>query len=122
MLVDEENIMLEAGIKMSLQAKLTDDRVVMAVNVGIDTIHPLEYLPDHARKRLWEWNALELVSKSQVRQRFTRTYATREDGLIIDIALNPAHQVFDVGWCWHLGWSLVILGILPEILKPVVNH
>src|SRR5580700_6343058 len=49
-LVNEKNIVFETGVQMSLQTKLANDGVVVAVDVSIDTVHALEYLPDHA----WE--------------------------------------------------------------------
>jgi hypothetical protein len=49
-LVDEENVVLEAGVEVSFKTELADDRVVMAVDVGVDTVHSLEDLADHA----WE--------------------------------------------------------------------
>ena len=45
-LVDEEHVLLEAGVQMRLQAKLTDDRVVVAVDMGVNTVHALEDLSD----------------------------------------------------------------------------
>lgn len=42
MLVNEENIVLEAGVKMRLKTQLTDDRVVVAVDVCVNTVHSLE--------------------------------------------------------------------------------
>lgn len=56
-LVDEENVMLEARIEVCLESELSDDGIVMAVYVGIDTVHSLENLSDHARERLGEWDA-----------------------------------------------------------------
>lgn len=55
MLIDEENIMLEASIEMSLETKFPDDRVVVAIDVCVDTVHPLEYLANHAWERLGKW-------------------------------------------------------------------
>jgi len=49
-LVNEENIVLETCVKVSLEAQFADDRVVMAVDVGINAVHALEDLSDHA----WE--------------------------------------------------------------------
>jgi hypothetical protein len=49
-LINEKNIMLEACIEMGFEAELADDRVVVAVNVGVNTIHSLEDLADHT----WE--------------------------------------------------------------------
>lgn len=42
MLVNEENVVLEAGVKMRLKTQLTDDRVVVAVDVCVNTVHSLE--------------------------------------------------------------------------------
>lgn len=50
MFVNEKDVMLEAGIEMSLEAKLTDDRIVVAVYMSINSIHSFENLSDHARK------------------------------------------------------------------------
>jgi hypothetical protein len=50
MLVDKEDIVLEASIEMGFKAKLTDDRVVVAVDMCVDSVHALEDLPNHA----WE--------------------------------------------------------------------
>jgi len=54
MLVDEQNIVLEACIEMSLKTKLTNDWIVMAIDVSVDSVHSLEYLSNHAWERLWE--------------------------------------------------------------------
>lgn len=43
-LVNKEHILLEARVQMRLKAKLSDDRVVMTVDVCIDSIHALEDL------------------------------------------------------------------------------
>jgi hypothetical protein len=42
---------------MSLEAQFTNDGVVVAIDVGIDTIHALEYLSDHAGEGFGEGNA-----------------------------------------------------------------
>lgn len=57
MLINEEYILLEAGVQVRLQAKLTDDRVVVAVDMGVDTVHALEYLSNQRREGLWERHA-----------------------------------------------------------------
>jgi hypothetical protein len=56
-LIDKQNVVLKAGIKVSLEAKFTNDWVVMAINMGVYTIHALEHLPNHAGKRFGEGNA-----------------------------------------------------------------
>lgn len=47
------------------------------------------------------------------------TDTARKHLLVIDVALDPGHQVFDVLGSGHFGWPFVFLRILPEILKPV---
>jgi len=49
-LVNEENIVFETGVQVGLQTKLANNGVVVAVDVSIDTVHSLEYLPNHAWK------------------------------------------------------------------------
>lgn len=44
MLVDEETVMLEAGVEMRLEAKIDNDVVVMAIDVRIHTVKSLEQL------------------------------------------------------------------------------
>ncbi len=56
MLIDEENILLEASVEMRLQTQLSDHGVVVAVDVGVDTVHALEYLAHQGREGLWEGN------------------------------------------------------------------
>ena len=57
MLVDEQDILLEARVEVGLQSQFADDRVVVAVNVGIYTVHALEYLSYQCRERLREGDA-----------------------------------------------------------------
>lgn len=49
----------------------------------------------------------------------THTNSAREDCLIVNIALNPAHQVFDVCRCSHLRGAFEVLRILPEVFELV---
>ena len=57
MLINEENIMLETSVEVSLKAELSNNGVVVAIDVGVDTVHSLENLSDHTREGFWEWNA-----------------------------------------------------------------
>lgn len=50
-LIDKEHILLEAGVQVWLQPKLADDGVVVAVDVGVDTVHALEDLAHERRER-----------------------------------------------------------------------
>lgn len=45
------------------------------------------------------------------------TDSAGEHLLIIDVALYPAHQVLDVFGCRHLGRTLVVFRVLPEVFK-----
>ena len=56
MLIDEEDVVLEACVEVSFEAKFTNDRVVVAIDVSVDAIHALEYLSNHAREGFWEWD------------------------------------------------------------------
>ncbi len=54
MLVDEQDVLLEARVQMGLEAELADDGIVVTVNVGVDSVHALEYLSDEGWERLGE--------------------------------------------------------------------
>lgn len=62
MLVDEQDILLEAGVEVGLETKLADDGIVVAVDVGVDTIHALEDLTDKRRETLREGNAWDMLA------------------------------------------------------------
>jgi hypothetical protein len=102
-----------------LQAKLPDDGVVVAVYVSVNTVHALEYLTDQGGERLGERYAYSWsVSVDTVLNATGRTNATRENRLVVNIALDPSHQLLDVCRRRHLGRSFEVLGILPQILEP----
>jgi len=103
-LVDEEDVLLEAGVEVGLEAELADNGVVVAVDVGVDTVHALEDLTHSLRERL--------------RERHADTRG--EHALVVDVPLYPAHQLLDVGGCRHLRRALVCLAVLPEVLKSVM--
>jgi hypothetical protein len=44
MLVYEQDVVLEAGVEMGFKSEVDDDRIVVAVDVCIDTIESLEHL------------------------------------------------------------------------------
>jgi hypothetical protein len=45
------------------------------------------------------------------------TNSAREDSLVVNVALNPAHQMFDICRSRHLRWAFKVLRILPQVLK-----
>ena len=59
-LIDEQNVVLETGVEMRLKTKLTYDGVMVAVDMCIHAIHPLENLANHTGERFGKWNAYEL--------------------------------------------------------------
>jgi hypothetical protein len=48
--------MLEACVEMCLKAQFSNYWVVVAVDVGVDSVHSLEYLSNHAREGFWKLN------------------------------------------------------------------
>ena len=122
MLVNKQHVMLETGVQVGLQAKLRYNVIVMAVDVSVDSVEPFEQLPNQAWKCLWECNACSWFSSwlylAESSGGMTRTNATREHLLIIDVSLHPCHEVFNVFWGRHLCWSFEFFIVLPEILKP----
>lgn len=102
MLIDEQDIVLEARVQMRLEAQLNDDRVVVAVDVRIDTVQALEHVADERGEGLGEGHA----------------DARGKHGLVVDVGLDPGHEVLDVLWRRHLGGFLVGFGVLPEVLEP----
>ena len=56
MLIDKQNIVLEAGIEMSFETEFANNRVVVAVDMGINAVHAFEYLADHAWEGFGEGN------------------------------------------------------------------
>lgn len=103
-LVDEEDVLLEACVEVGLEAELADDGVVVAVDMGVDAVHALEDLADERGEGLGEGDA----------------DARGHHRLVVDVALHPRHELLDVGRGRHLGGSLVRLAVLPEVLEPVV--
>lgn len=100
-LVDEEDVLLEARVEVGLEAELADDGVVVAVDVGVDAVHALEDLAHGLGEGLGEGHA----------------DARGQHALVVDVALHPAHQLLDVGRGGHLGRALVGLVVLPEVLE-----
>jgi hypothetical protein len=53
-----------------------------------------------------------------------RTDSTGKHLLVVDVALNPSHEVFDVFGCRHFGGFFEVLIILPKIFEsdPDLAH
>jgi hypothetical protein len=104
MLIDEEDVVLEACIEMWLEAQLHDDRVVVAVDVCVDAVQAFEDLLD---------GCLEVFGEGDAD-------AAGENGFVVDVRLHPCHQVFDVCGRGHLcGFGVSRCGVLPEVFEFV---
>ena len=55
-LIYEQNVVLEAGIEMCLEAEFPDHGVVMTIDVRVDAVHSLEDLPNYTREGLGKWD------------------------------------------------------------------
>jgi hypothetical protein len=68
------------------------------------------------------WERARLHSESvryvsRKSERVKRTYPAGKHLLVIDVALNPCHEMFNVLGSWHLRGTLVVLAVLPQIFK-----
>jgi hypothetical protein len=118
-LVDEKDVVLEASVEMGFETELADDWVVVAVDVGVNTIHSLEDLTDHAWEGLGEWDTCCMSVMINPTVWAAPTDSTGEYSLVVNVALNPAHQVFDVCRGRHLRGTFVVLRILPEVFELI---
>ena len=66
MLVNEQDIVLEAGVHVWLEAEMYDDRVVMTVDMRIDTVQSLENLSQETREGLWERYTCKYINISAI--------------------------------------------------------
>lgn len=48
---------------------------------------------------------------------YVHTDATWKHIFVINVALDPSHQVLDISRSGHLGRPLIIFGILPKIFE-----
>lgn len=46
MFIDEQDVVLEAGVQMWLETEVHYDRIVVAVDMGVDTVQALEDLAE----------------------------------------------------------------------------
>lgn len=122
MLIHKQHVMLEACIQVRFEAKVDDDRIVVAVDMGVHAVHALEDLEEERLERLREGYAWWLSAAHQNKYREDvdeHTNSAREHLLIVYIALHPRHQMLNVLRCRHLCWLLEVLVVLPQILEFV---
>ena len=78
--------------------------VMMAIDVGVDAVETFEELADCRREMFRERHA----------------DAGWEGGFVIDVGLDPGHEVLDVFWGGHFGgFGVAGGGVLPEVFKSV---
>lgn len=92
----------------------------MTVNVGVNPVESFENLTDQDWECSWKGHAWHSKSAlSGISYFFEPTYPAREHRFVVDIALDPCHQMLDIFRCRHLGRSLEILRVLPKIFESV---
>jgi hypothetical protein len=69
MFIDEEDIVLEAGVEVWLKAQMDDHRVMVAIDVSIYAVHPLEDLANKTGEGLWKWDACVIHISTTFRRR-----------------------------------------------------
>lgn len=50
MFVDEQDVVLEARVQVWFETELDNDRIVVAVDMGIDAVEAFEELPEKTRE------------------------------------------------------------------------
>ena len=97
--------MLETRVQVRLEAELHDDGEMVAVDVRVHAVQPLEHLRD---------GRAELPREADAEPR-------GEDVGVVDVGLAPRHQVLDVVGRGHLRGPLVLRRrrVLPEVLVLV---
>ena len=92
----------------------------MTVDVGVDSVKSLENLTYQDWEGFWKGHAWHSKSVPLAVQDLVElTYPAREHRFVVDITLDPCHQMLDIFRCRHLGRSLEVLRILPEIFEPI---
>jgi len=103
MFIDEQDVMLEARIEVRLESQFDNDRIVVAVYVGIYSVQTLEHITEKCWERFWE--------------RYADT--RRKHLFVVDVCLNPGHEMFDILRSRHLCRLLKVFVILPEVFKSI---
>ena len=92
----------------------------MTVDMGVYSVESFKNLADQDWEGFRKGHAWHFKSASSgVKCPVNPTNPTREHRLVVDITLDPGHQMLDVFGCWHFCRSLETLRILPKILEPI---
>lgn len=60
--MDEEDVVLEAGVEMWFESQVVDNRVVMAIHMRVDSVKTFEHLTDQAGECLWKCDPYKAVN------------------------------------------------------------
>jgi hypothetical protein len=121
--IDKQDVVLEAGVQVGLETEMYHNRVVVTVDVCVDSVQTLEDLAEETGEGLGEGDTCRCDQVSDGSQNTPATLgiftdATGKHLLIVDIALYPTHEVLNVFGGRHLGWPLEVLRVLPKVLEP----
>lgn len=100
--IDEKDIVFEASVQMRLESEVNYNGIVVAIDMCVHTIEPLEELLEQTDERLRERNACQnrLISKSPetgtIKGVVRPTDPTGKHLLVVHVALDPCHQMFDI--------------------------
>src|SRR6266480_1002121 len=79
-LVHKQDVVLDTRVERRFETQVAYDGVVVAVDVGVESVEPLEELAQGGGKMLGKGDA----------------DARREGGFVVDVGLHLRHQVLDV--------------------------
>lgn len=100
----------------------------MAIDVCINPIKSLEDLPDQRWECFGKRNTCahdqfnhfpaRLRGSGSFDEKNARTDSAGKHGFIVDVALDPRHQMLHILGRGHLRWPFEILRVLPEKFEP----
>lgn len=86
---------------MGLLLQLNHLVEVLNVNVGVDSEQSFQYSLGNTQEVLGKWHA----------------NGRGENGLVVNLGLDPVHKVVDVAWRRTLDWLLDYLAVCPVIAE-----
>jgi len=100
--VDEEDVVLETGVQVRLESQVYHYWVMVAVDMCVNTVEPLENLPQQTGECLRErdaYIAARLAHSPASGFINSHTDSAWEHLLVINVSLDPSHKMFDVFRC-----------------------
>lgn len=87
---------------MGFETKTSDDAVVVAVDVCVDTVQALKDLLDGGLEGCWEWHA----------------WVGGEDGSVREEVRGPGEEVGDVAGSGETDGTRELWGMVPKVFEP----